>query len=91
MVGAQGGGVGGRGLLAGRGGGHVGDGGGARGGRQDYDAGYGYNYYDEDSHFNGPPRFNPNLGVHPPNYGPGWDYEQWRMGRAGQQWWLWLE
>jgi len=69
--GSEGGGAGGRGLSAGCGGGCAGGGCGACGGRQGYGDGYGYNYYDEGAHFNGPPRFNPNLRVHPPNYGPG--------------------
>ena len=70
-AGSDGGGAGGRGFGAGHGGGRTGGGGGARGSRQAYDGRYGYNHYNDDAApFNGP-RFNPNLGAHPPNYGPG--------------------
>lgn len=61
-----------RGFGVGRGGGRTGGGRGVRGGRQDYGAGYDYNHRNDDgAHYNGQ-RFNPNLGAHPPNYGPGW-------------------
>lgn len=60
-----------RGYGAGRGGGRAGGGGGvARGGRHGYGAAHGYQEVDNDAAFNAP-RFNPNLGVHPLNYGPG--------------------
>ncbi|XP_066357976.1 uncharacterized protein [Miscanthus floridulus] len=70
----NGGDVGGRGFGAGC------SGGGIRGGRHGHGGGYGYNNNDDSAFFNGP-RLNPNLGSHPPNYGPGWDYEWGRDGR----------
>lgn len=71
-------------------GGRIGDGGDGHGGRYSYDDGYGYNHHnDYIALFNGP-RFNPNLGAHPPNYGPSWDYERGRGGRhdgnGGHRW-----
>jgi hypothetical protein len=84
--GNDGAGAGGRGYGSGRGGGRTGGGGGAaRGGRHGYGAGHGYGYnqeIDDGARYNGP-RFNPNLGAHPPNFGPGWDYERGRRGRFG--------
>jgi hypothetical protein len=65
----------GRGLGAGRGGGRSGGGGAVRS-RQGYGAGYDYNHRSDDgAHFTGQ-RFSPNLGIHPPNFGPGWEYER---------------
>jgi hypothetical protein len=61
----------GQGFGAGHGGGRTSGGGGARGGRHGHGSGYDYNNHNEDDPlFNGP-RFDPNLGSHPPNYGSG--------------------
>lgn len=57
----------------------AGGGGGTHGGQQGHSVGYGY---DDAGNYNGP-RFNPNLGTHPPHYGPGWDYDRGRRGRHG--------
>jgi hypothetical protein len=70
-VGSDGGGAGGRGFTAGRRGGHTGGKQGPGAG-QGYSAGFGFNYNDDGARFNRP-RFNPNLGSCPLNYGPGWE------------------
>ena len=89
-AGNNGGAAGGRGFGVGRGGGRTGGGGGVCGGRQDYGAVYDYNHRNDDgAHYNGQ-RCNPNLGAHPPNYGPRWEYERGRRatyGRNGARGW----
>lgn len=65
--------------FSGRGGGRAGGGVGARGGRHGHSGEYGY---EDGANYNGS-RFNPNLGTHPPHYGPGWEYDRGRRGRHG--------